>query len=136
MCYQQGAMFIPRPMLVLLTSRLLLFVHNLRMLNGTRRNALLENYVQCGVHKLDLCPTKLTSTTLVKWRSIGNQVVGIPKYGGLNKVPKVLYHDTYARDLVKYMKGPHLAYLFRSCPFSCSCFVVCCHDLLKIEPSS
>jgi hypothetical protein len=74
------------------------------MLSGTRKNALLENYVQCGVHKLALCPTELTFTTLVKWRSIGNEVVGIAKDGGLKKMPKVLYHDTLARDLVKYMK--------------------------------
>jgi hypothetical protein len=60
--------------------------------------------VQCGVHKLALCPTELIFNALVKWHSISSGVVGVSKNKGPKKVLKVLYHDTPAKDLVRYMK--------------------------------
>jgi hypothetical protein len=66
--------------------------------------SLLGKCVECGVHKLPFCLQELTFNALVKWRNIGNEIMGISKDGGLKKVPKVLYHDTLAKDLVKYMK--------------------------------
>jgi hypothetical protein len=41
---------------------------------------------------------------MVKWRSIGSEIVGVSKDGGLRKVPKVLYHDTPTKYLLMYMK--------------------------------
>jgi len=34
---------------------------------------------------------------MVKWCSIGSEVVGVSEYGGLRKVLKVPYHDTHQR---------------------------------------
>ncbi len=68
------------------------------------KQCLLRECTKCGVHKFPLHPQELTSIALVKWCIIGNEIVEISKDGGFKKVPKVLYHETPAKDLVKYLK--------------------------------
>ncbi len=68
------------------------------------KQCILGECTKCRVHKLPLYPQELTFNALVKWRSSGNEIVGVSKDGGPKKVLKVLYHDTHAINLVKYMK--------------------------------
>jgi hypothetical protein len=67
-----------------------------------------------------MCPQELASDTLVKWWSIGNEIVGVSKNGGSKKVPKVLYHDTLAKDLVTYMKAKLTKFLIHNFISQCT----------------
>jgi len=67
------------------------------------KQCFLGKSTEYGVHKLPLYTQELISNALVKWHSIGNEIMGVSKDGSPKKVPKVLHHDTPAKDLVKYM---------------------------------
>jgi hypothetical protein len=56
------------------------------------------------IQTLNMCPKNISSEKLVKWRSIGYDVVGHTLDGKEKKVPKVFYHDTPPRKLVSYLK--------------------------------
>jgi hypothetical protein len=55
---------------------LLLFVWNLRLLLGTIKFMWWVKCELCGIETFNLCPKELISKKLVKWRSIGYDVVG------------------------------------------------------------
>ncbi len=53
---------------------------------------------------MNLCPHELFSNMLVKWKSIGYDVVGQTFNGRNKKAPKVLYNETPPRELISYFK--------------------------------
>lgn len=61
-----------------------------------------------------MCPRELVSNVMVKWCSIGSEVVGVSRDGGPRKVPKVLYHDTPTKDLLIYMKPNQRKFLIHN----------------------
>ena len=69
-----------------------------------QRGCLLGDCSHCGVETLKVCPVEASSDILIKWRSIGQEVVGYTDEGKEKKAACVEYHETQPRALLDYLK--------------------------------
>jgi hypothetical protein len=76
-----------------------------------RRDCLLGECASCGIQLLKTCPLELSSEKLVKWKSIGSEVVGYTEEGLPKKAPAVQYRLTKASELFQYLKPRLEAFL-------------------------
>jgi hypothetical protein len=69
-----------------------------------KKACLLGDCACCGLRSLRICPLELNSTHLVKWKSIGSEVVGQGDDGKDKKAPKVMYNETVPEEFFQYLK--------------------------------
>lgn len=69
-----------------------------------RRECLLGDCSHCGVDTLKICPIEANSDRMIKWKSIGQEVVGYTEEGKEKKAACVEYHETQPHALIDYLK--------------------------------
>ena len=69
-----------------------------------KRECLLGECQSCGIKLLKICPWELNSDVLVKWKSIGSEIVGYNEDGLPKKAPSVQYRETKPTELFEYLK--------------------------------
>ena len=69
-----------------------------------KRECLLGECQSCGIKLLKICPLELNSEVLVKWKSIGSEIVGYTEDGLPKKAPSVQYRETKPSELFEYLK--------------------------------
>jgi hypothetical protein len=72
-----------------------------------KRECSLGDWCDCGIQMLKICFQKLLYRHLMKWKSIGYEVVGQTKEGKDMKIPTMMYNETTFVNYVRYMQ-PHL----------------------------
>jgi hypothetical protein len=68
----------------------------------------------CGIHKLQFCPTELSTNFLIKWHRVSYVVVGKNRSGGEKKVPQLEYMETPPRVLIEYLKPKLVEYVLHN----------------------
>jgi Zn ribbon nucleic-acid-binding protein len=79
-----------------------------------KRSCLLGECVECGVNLLRVCPSKMSSEKLVKWKSIGYKVVGTIDKGNQSKASTLEYRETTPHELIQYLKPKLQAFVLHN----------------------
>lgn len=69
-----------------------------------KRECLLGECLSCGLQLLKICPHEKTSEKLVKWKSIGSEIVGYSEEGLPKKAPCVQHRETKPIELFEYLE--------------------------------
>jgi hypothetical protein len=76
-----------------------------------KRECLLGECSSYGVDTLNICPLELRSNQVIKWKSIGYEIIGHGEDGRDKKAPKVMYNKIAAREFFQYLKPKLKAFI-------------------------